>query len=354
MQSKTGISVERVPVSRLSGVDFNNLPFGSIFSDHMLMADYKEGKWGAARIVPYGPVSLAPSTSVFHYGQSIFEGFKAFRLHDGTIAFFRVRDNLLRLNQSARRIAMPEIPESLFVDGVSELVRVDRDWVPKSKGSSLYVRPLYFASDEALLVRPASTYRLIVFSCPVGLYFGEPLRLVVEESYVRAFPGGTGATKVAGNYAGSLLAGRLAQEKGFHSVLWLDGQTHKLVEECGVMNVFFVVDGVAITPALSGTILAGVTRDSVITLLREMGVEVRERPVAMDELADAYANKKLSEAFASGTAATVAPIASIRYRDLDMRLPVQEGASLAGKIGARMDAIRTGQGPDKHGWLLPV
>ncbi len=316
MQSKKiGISVDRVAASRLSGVDFGNLPFGSIFSDHMLVADYKKGKWEDPRIIPYGPISLAPSTSALHYGQCIFEGLKAFRLHDSRIALFRIGDNLLRFNQSAARIAMPEVPRSHFVDGIAELVRVDREWVSK--------------------------------------YFGEPLRLVVEESYVRAFPGGTGAAKVAGNYAGSLLAGRMAQEKGFHSVLWLDGQTHKFLEECGVMNVLFVIDGVAITPPLSGTILAGVTRDSVITLLREMGVKVSERPIAMDELAEAYVNKKLSEAFATGTAATVAPIESIRYRELDMRLPAQE-ESLAGKVRARLEAIRTGQEPDKRGWLLPV
>ena len=349
-----GISVDRVPVSRRSGVDFSNLPFGSIFSDHMLIADYNAGKWCDPRIVPYGPISVAPSTSALHYGQSIFEAFKAFRLHNSGIALFRVDDNLARFNQSASRIAMPEVPRSHFVDGISELVRVDREWVPKTKGASLYVRPVYFATDETLMVRPSSTYRLVVFSCPVGQYFGEPLRLVVEERYVRAFPGGTGAAKVAGNYAGGMLAGRLAQEKGFHTVLWLDGQNRGFVEEGGLMNVFFVVGGVVITPALSGTILAGVTRDSVITLLREMGVEVRERPIAMDELAEAYAAGTLSEAFATGTAATIAPIESVRYRDLDIKLSVQEDASLAGKVRARLEAIRTGQEHDKHGWLLPI
>jgi len=347
-----GISVDRVAVSRLSKVDFSNLPFGSIFSDHMLVADYKEGKWQAPQIVPYGPISLSPATSALHYGQCIFEGLKAFRLHDDRVALFRVRDNLLRFNRSAARIAMPDIPESHFIDGIAALVGVDREWVSKAKGASLYIRPMYFAVDEALVVRPSNTYRFVVFTCPVGQYFGESLRLIAEECFVRAFPGGTGATKVAGNYAGSLLAGRQAQEKGFHSVLWLDGQARKFVEESGMMNVFFVMNGVAITPPLTGSILAGVTRDSAITLLREMGVEVSERPIAMDELAGAYANKKLSEAFATGTAATVTPIASIRYRDLDIQLPVPDGPSLAGRVRGRLEAIRTGEAHDKYDWLM--
>jgi branched-chain amino acid aminotransferase len=352
--TKSGISVTRVEASRLAAVDFDNLPFGAVFSDHMLSAEYRKGQWQEPAIVPYGPIPLPPSLSALHYGQCFFEGFKAFRQVDGGIALFRIRDNFARFNQSAARLAMPEIPASHLIEGIIELIRVDHEWVPRSKGASLYIRPLCFACDETLFVRPSGTYRFIVLTCPVGQYFAEPLHLLAEERYVRAFPGGTGATKAAGNYAGSLLAARLAQENGFHSVIWLDGITHRFVEECGLMNIFFVIDGVAITPPLGGTILAGITRDSVIVLLHEMGIDVVERAIALDEVAEAAKNQKLSEAFGVGTAATIAPIESIRYRDSDIRPATRKESSLAAGLLARLEAIRTGQQRDKYGWLLKI
>jgi branched-chain amino acid aminotransferase len=352
--AKLDITVQRVAKSRVTEVDFANLPFGTIFSDHMLVADWKSGKWDEPRIVPFGPMPLSPAASALHYGQSIFEGFKAFRLKDGGVALFRVADNLARMQRSAQRLAMPELDTPAFIDGIIELVRQDREWVPQNEGSSLYIRPVYFAMEETLLVRPATSYRFAVMTCPVGPYFSEPLRLVAEESYVRAFPGGTGFTKAAGNYAGSLLAAREAQAKGFHSVVWLDGPTRQYVEESGLMNIFFLVGGVAVTPPLGGTILAGVTRDSVLSLLAEMGVPVAERPIAMSELVEAYKGKQLSEAFAVGTAATVAPIESIHYRESDIRLILDQNASVAERVKAKLEAIRTGQEPDKHGWLLRV
>ena len=249
---------------------------------------------------------------------------------------------------------MPDIPESVFFDGIAELVRLDREWVPRTEGAGLYIRPVYFGTDEALMVRPAETYRFVVFTCPVGQYFAEPLRLLVEEHFVRAFQGGTGFTKAAGNYAGSLLAGRLAQEQGFHNVVWLDGQSRSLVEESGLMNVFFVIEGKAITPPLSGTILPGVVRDSVITLLREMQVKVDERPIGIGEVVSAHKQKLLSEAFAVGTAATVAPIETIRYRTYDIQPPATAGQSLAERVREKLVAIRTGRQPDVHNWLLEV
>jgi branched-chain amino acid aminotransferase len=305
-------------------------------------------------MVPYGPLEMSPSISALHYGQSIFEGFKAHWLANERIALFRPRENFARLNRSAERLAMPDIPESLFLDGIAELVRLDREWVPRTEGAGLYIRPIYFGTDEGLVVRPSATYRFVVFTCPVGQYFAEPLRLLVEEHFVRAFPGGTGFTKAAGNYAGSLLAGRLAQEQGFHNVVWLDGQTRKLVEESGLMNIFFVIDGKAITPPLSGTILPGVIRDSVITLLREMNVKVDERPIGIEDVVSAHKDNSLSEAFAVGTAATVAPIEMIRYRTHDVRLPAKIQQSLAARIREKLVAIRTGRQPDVHGWLMEI
>ena len=265
----TLLAIRRISKSRISEEERENSEFGTVFSDHMFVADYASGHWSEAEIVPYGPMPLPPSLSALHYGQSVFEGFKARRTVDGEVALFRPRENHARLNRSAARLAMPEVPESLFLEGVAELVRLDREWIPQREGGALCVRPLYFGMDEALLVRPARRYRLAVVTCPVGPYFAQPIRLLAEESYGRAFPGGTGDIKPAGNYAAGFLAARLARERGFHNVLWLDATEHRFAEECGIMNIFFILAGVAITPPLTGTILPGVTRDSVLTLMVE-------------------------------------------------------------------------------------
>jgi branched-chain amino acid aminotransferase len=348
------LTLVRTSQSRLSEEIRERSAFGTAFCDHMLFAQYHKGSWCEPRIVPYGPLPLAPSISALHYGQSIFEGFKAHRIRDDGVALFRPRDNFLRLNRSANRLAMPEVPESLFIEGVTELVRVDRDWVPHREGGALYVRPVYFAVDEALVVRPANNYCFVVFTCPVGDYFGEPLRLVVEERYVRAFPGGTGDVKPAGNYAGSLIAACRAQEQGYHNVVWLDGLERRFVEESGLMNIFFVIAGEAITPALSGTILPGVIRDSVLVLLREIGIKTVERPIPIDEIFEAHAKGTLTEAFAVGTAATVAPIERIRYRDKEIQFAVEHQDTVATKVRRRFQAIRTGHEPDTHQWLMRI
>jgi branched-chain amino acid aminotransferase len=319
----------------------------------MFVADWEAGSWKPPQIVPFGPLSFSPALTPFHYGQAIFEGFKAHRTPNG-IALFRPRENFARLNRSAARLAMPELPESLFLEGVTELVRLDRDWVPHREGGALYVRPVYFGVDDTLLVRPANRFRFIIMTCPVGPYFAQPIRLLAEERFVRAFPGGTGDSKAAGNYAGGLLAARLAQEKGFHNVLWLDGIERRYVEESGVMNVFFVLDGKAITPPLGGTILRGVTRDSSLTLLRDLGIPVEERQISIDEILSAHAVGKLTEAFGAGTAAIVAPIACIRYRDRDLQFAAVSDSSVATRLRSRLVAIQTGREPDKHNWLLPV
>ena len=348
------IPVTRVSQSRLTEALRENSEFGSTFSDHMFVADWEAGSWKPPQIVPFGSISFSPALTPFHYGQAIFEGFKAHRVPADGVALFRPLENFSRLNRSAARLAMPEIPETLFLDGVTQLVRLDRDWVPHREGGSLYVRPVYFGVDDTLLVRPANRYRLIVMTCPVGPYFSQPIRLLAEERFVRAFPGGTGDSKAAGNYAGGLLAARLAQEKGFHNVLWLDGTERRYVEESGVMNVFFVLDSAAITPPLGGTILPGVTRDSALTLLRELGIPVQERRITMDELLSAHAAGKLTEAFGAGTAAIVAPIACIRYRERELQFPRAVDSSVAARLRSRLVAIQTGREPDRHNWLLPV
>jgi branched-chain amino acid aminotransferase len=345
------IPISRVSQSRLTEALRENSEFGVTFSDHMLVADWEAGSWQQPQIVPFGPMSISPALTPFHYGQATFEGFKAHRTANGGVALFRPHENFVRLNRSAMRLA---IPESLFLDGVAELVRLDREWIPHREGGALYVRPVYFGVDDTLLVRPANRFRFIVMTCPVGPYFAQPIRLLAEERFVRAFPGGTGDSKAAGNYAGGLLAARRAQEKGFHNVLWLDGVERRYVEESGVMNVMFVLDGKAVTPPLGGTILPGVTRDSSLTLLRDTGFPVEERRVTIDEILSAHAAGKLTEAFGVGTAAIVAPIAVIRYREHELQFPAASDSTVAARLRSRLVAIQTGREPDKHAWLSPV
>jgi branched-chain amino acid aminotransferase len=345
------ISVEQTKQSRLSESVRENAAFGAVFSDHMLVAECDDGAWGEPRIVPYGPLPMPPSLSALHYGQAVFEGFKAYRQADGGIAIFRPKDNFARFNRSAARLAMPDVPAELFLDGIVELIRLDREWVPRGEGAALYVRPIYFAIDEALGVRPSRRYRLVLLTGPTGAYFSEPVKLRAEERYVRAFPGGTGAAKPAGNYAGALLAGGLAQKQGYHNVLWLDGIEHRYVEECGMMNIIFVIGGKGVTPPLGGTILPGVTRDSVLKLLPELGIAAEERRIAIDEVFLGHEKGEVSEAFGVGTAATVAPIASISHRDREIRFASH---AVAERVRERLQEIRTGRAPDRHGWLMRV
>jgi|HubBroStandDraft_6_1064221.scaffolds.fasta_scaffold211476_1 branched-chain amino acid aminotransferase len=354
LQTSEQIAVTRVAQSRLTEELRENSPFGTNYSDHMFVADYADGQWGDARVIPFGPMPMSPATTALHYGQSLFEGFKAHRTADGRIVVFRPQANHERLNRTAARLAMPEIPASLFQEGLMTLLRTDREWTPHREGGSLYIRPVYFGTDDSLMVRPASRYRFTIFTSPGGPYFAQPIRLLAEETYVRAFVGGTGDAKTAGNYGGGLLAAKLAQAKGYHNVMWLDGKDREFIEESGVMNIMFVIDGVAITPALSGTILPGVTRDSVLTLLREWKQPVEERPISVDEVVAAHASGRLQEAFGIGTAAIIAPIAAIGYRGKDMEIATGVADSLSKKIYTRLTNIQTGKEPDTHGWLVAV
>jgi branched-chain amino acid aminotransferase len=348
------ITVVRTSHSRLTEELRENSPFGTNYADHMFVADWCDGEWKDARIVPFGPIELSPATTALHYGQSFFEGFKAHRTADGRVALFRPMANHARLNRTAARLAMPDLPESLFRDGLVELIRTDRDWVPQRDGGSLYVRPVYFGTDDSLMVRPANRYRFIIFTAPGGPYFAQPIRLLAEETYVRAFPGGTGDAKTAGNYGGGLLAAKLAQAKGYHNVLWLDGKERRYLEESGVMNVMVNINGTLITPPLSGTILPGVTRDSVLTLLRESGAKVEERSVSIEDVLSAQAAGTLREAFGIGTAAIIAPIACIGYKGKDYEIPTNSPTGIAEKIKAQLVAIQTGRAADTHNWLLYV
>ena len=349
-----GISITRPKHSRLTEQLRENSPFGTNYSDHMFVADWQDGKWQDARIVPFGPMEVSPALTAFHYGQSLFEGFKAHRTADGRIALFRPMANHKRMNCTAARLAMPEIPEALFREGLLELLRLDRDWVPYREGGSLYVRPVYFGTDDSLMVRPANRYRFVIFTSPGGPYFAQPIRLLAEESYVRAFPGGTGDAKTAGNYGGGLLAAKLAQARGYHNVMWLDGKQRRYIEESGVMNIMFNINGVAITPSLSGTILPGVTRDSVLTLLRDSNAKLEERPVSVEEVLAAHADMTLQEAFGIGTAAIIAPIACIGYRGRDYEIATGSKPGLAQNLYTKLTAIQTGRAADPHNWLMCI
>ncbi len=348
------IPVTKTDRSRLNDITLENLPFGRIFTDHMLEADYDNGEWTRVEIKPYQPLQLDPSLAALHYGQAIFEGIKAYRDGDGNAYVFRPHDNFARFNKSARRMNMPEVPEEIFMEGMRRLIALDRNWIPTMKEHSLYIRPFMFATDQALGVRPSETYKFLIILSPTGPYYAAPMKILVEEQYTRAAPGGVGFSKNAGNYGGSLLAATEAKKQGYDQVLWTDAFEHKWLQEVGMMNVFFVIGGVAVTPSLEeGTILAGVTRNSVITVLGEMGVPVEERRISIDELLSAYEKGKLTEAFGTGTAAVIAPIKELRYKEfsLDMDLdktPVQN------EVRERLAAIRERKAPDTHGWMWKI
>jgi branched-chain amino acid aminotransferase len=341
-------------MSRLRGLDLSNVQFGTVYSDHMFCMEFQGGSWGKPAIRPYGPLFLPPNISALQYGISVFEGLKAHQSPHGEALLFRPSDNARRLNRSGARLAMPEIPNAVFLDGLRTLIDLDRAWIPRAGEGALYIRPSFFSIDESIRVKPAERFQFVIFTCPFGTYYSAPIDILVTEKYVRAFPGGTGDVKPAGNYAAALLADMEARDAGFGSVLWLDAQNRRFVEECGVMNIFFVVDGKVVTPQLTGTILPGVTRDSVITLIRDMGVEVTERLISLEELITAYDQGRLAESFGTGTAATLSHIKRIRYRDRDLVLPEIAERKIGPAVRERLVAIATGAIPDPYGWVVTV
>lgn len=351
MQQGT-IKITKAATSKLSTTDFNNLPFGKLFTDHMLLAEYKDGAWGDPEIVPYAPISFDPSLATLHYGQSIFEGIKAFRMKDGSAAIFRPYENLKRFNKSAHRMAMPDVPEFHFIEGMKQLLKLEDKWIPTAEDHAMYIRPFMFAADEVIGVAPSSKYYFMIILSPVGPYFSRPLNIYVEEQYVRAAPGGVGYAKTAGNYAASLYPAKLAKEKGFDQILWMDAFEHKYVQECGAMNVFFVLDGKVITPSLeAGTILDGITRKSILDMARSLGKVVEEREISIDELVAGYKNGTLTEAFGAGTAVTVSKISGLQYKDTHISLDASS-MPVADQIKQAMAALRDGSAPDSFGWMV--
>lgn len=347
------IRVERTENSRLSQLDPQNIGFGKVFSDHMFLVDYKNGEWTNARIVPYGPLNLSPATSAIHYGQSIFEGMKAVahQSSNTAVALFRPEENARRFNRSAQRMAMPEVPESLFLQGLNALIELDKAWVPRSEGGALYIRPFMFATDDYIGVKPSDSYCFAIFTCPVGPYYNKALRVKVEEEYSRAAPGGVGFTKCAGNYAGALYPTALAQKEGYDQVLWTDPISHEWVEETGTTNFFAVCSDRIVTPALSQTLLAGITRDSVIQALRHLGHSVEERPLSVQELKDLLASGQLNELFITGTAATLVNLDGFGHRGEYHSVITQGNQTVSKQVKAFLDDLRCGAQADPFGWI---
>lgn len=348
------IQVTKTSNSRVSEIDFDHLPFGKYFTDHMLEVDYADGEWKKVVIRPFQDLSVSPALAAIHYGQSIFEGIKAYKDREGHPFIFRPFDNFRRFNISAERMNMPVVPEEIFVEGMRRLVELDKDWIPMKSDYSLYIRPFMFASDDIIGVKSSDTYKFMIILSPTGPYYSAPMRIYVEEKYTRAVRGGVGFAKAAGNYGASMLATAEAKRQGFDQVLWTDAFEHKYVQEIGTMNVFFVIGKKVLTPDLeSGTILQGVTRDSAIEVLRQEGYTVEEGPIHIDDVVRAYQAGELKEVFGTGTAATISMIKELKYEDFNMTFDTDTW-TVAPAVKRVLTDIREGRRKDARGWMFKV
>jgi branched-chain amino acid aminotransferase len=345
--------VTRTANSHLADLDFGNIPFGKIFTDHMFTADYIGGQWTNLKIVPVAPLEIHPGNMAWHYGQSIFEGMKASRDKEGNALLFRPELHSKRLNASARRMCMPELPEDLFLQAIHTIVDMEKAWIPPAAGSALYIRPFMFATDETIGVKASETYKFIIFVMPVGPYYNQPVKLFAQDTYVRAVVGGVGEAKTAGNYAASLYPANEARKKGFDQVMWLDGIHRKYIQEVGTMNIFFVINGEVITPNLDGAILDGITRKTIIELLKDKGHTVIERPISIDEIVEAHQNHTLSEVFGSGTAAVIAQVSTIQYEEHTVTVDVS-ATPISTMIKDTINGLRNRTIEDKFGWVVPA
>ena len=348
------IQIQPIGKSRIDEVDFNNLAFGRSFADHMLIAEYANGAWQSMTIQPYGPLSYQPAMMSIHYGQSIFEGMKGYRSSKGDVLVFRPQENLKRFNKSAVRMCMPEVPEEIFLGGLKKLLEIDQAWVPDKEGCSLYIRPFMFATDEYVGVSPSTTYKFIIFNCPVGSYYSKPLKVRVETEYIRTAKGGVGFAKNAGNYGGSLFPTQKAMQAGYDQIIWTDAATHQYVEEAGTMNLMFIVGGSLVTAPTGDTILDGVTRKSVIQIAKDWGIDVQERQLSVKELVNGILDGSVTEAFGAGTAAVIAPIQIIGFDGKDYQLPDKKESDFSSKVFTEINQIRLGEIEDTRGWVWKV
>ena len=350
MEDVLTITVHKTRNSRLPEVDFNYLSFGNYISDHMLVCDFDGGEWETPKVVPFANLSLSPASLALHYGQTVFEGMKAFRMKDGRVNIFRIDKHYERLQRSLDRMCMAVVPKEVFVEGLLQLVQVDKEWIPTKDGSALYIRPFVYASEAKFGVKISEQFRFVIFTGPVSEFYTRPIKVKVERRFTRASVGGTGYAKCGGNYGASYYPTKLAREEGFDQVLWTDGKNHELIEESGMMNVMFVLDDKLITPPLGDTILDGVTRDSILTIAADMGIECEERTISVDELVYAFRNRTITEAFGAGTAAVVAPIETIQIDGVNYHLPEYSPENLMFKIKTTLEEIRLGKIADPYGW----
>ena len=348
------IKISRKTESSIDNLDWDNLAFGRVFSDHMFVMEYTDGEWKNPEISEYADLKFSPATSVLHYGQSFFEGMKVYRTIDGEVQLFRPEENAKRFNVSARRMCMPEVPIDVFIESLKSLIEIDKDWVPNKDGCSLYVRPFMIATDPYVGIKPSDTYKFIIFTCPVAAYYSEPVKVKIETEYSRAVEGGTGFAKAAGNYAGALYPAKIAQEKGYGQLIWTDAFEHKYIEEAGTMNVIFQIGDTLITPISSDTILASITRRSVIDIARDWGYKVEERKVLVSEVIEAIETGNLTEAFGAGTAATIAQISLISCDGVDYELPPVENRTFSNMVKQELEDIKYGKIEDRFNWMLKV
>lgn len=344
------VKITRVEKSKLPEIDFNSIDFGKYISDHMFVSQYKNGQWSEGEVVPFGAIDISPAALALHYGQSVFEGMKAFKTTDGKVNVFRTNKHIERLNKSLDRMCMTALPEELFHNAIRTFIDVEKEWIPNAEQGSYYLRPFVFASESRYGVKVSEEFLFIIFGGPVGPYFPKPLNVKVETKYSRAAQGGTGAAKCAGNYGASFYPTRMAQKEGFDAIIWTDGSTHDYIEESGTMNLMFVKDSVIITPELTDSILPGITRDSLITMSKDLGIKVEERKVSVSEIAEGLENGSITEAFGTGTAAVVAPIQKISIHGGSYTLPSITEKSVQNILKNALHQLRTNGEKDAFGW----
>ncbi|TKC07573.1 branched-chain amino acid aminotransferase [Pedobacter frigoris] len=350
MNETLDITITKADQSKLTVTDFSQLPFGKVFSDHMFIAEYDNGEWSNLQVLPYGPILMSPAISALHYGQAIFEGMKAYRQADDKISVFRADKNFERFNKSANRMSMPAITHDIFMQGIAALIDIDEKWVPAQEGYSLYIRPVMFATDPYLGVKPSDKYTFALLTTPTGPYYSKALKVKIETEFTRADEGGVGFAKTAGNYARSLYPFAEAQKEGFDQLIWTDAVSHEYIEEAGTANLIFVIDGKLVTPSVRSTVLDGVTRDTIIQLAKKAGIEVEERRVSVKEVIEGIESGRLTDAFAAGTAATVTPIGEIGYQGKVYTLADVSTRTVSANIAKTLNDIRYGIVPDEFGW----
>lgn len=351
---KIDIKIQKTENSRLNEVDFENINFGRVFSDHMFMADFKDGEWKNFEILPFQNLSFNPAFNSLHYGQAVFEGMKAHLDENDNVVLFRPLDNFARINRSCERLCMATIDPEILLEGLSELVKIDKNWIPKTEDGALYIRPFIFATDEYIGVAPSNTYKVVIFTCPVNKYYDKPVKVKVETKYARACEGGVGFAKAAGNYAASLLPTKIALEEGFDQLIWTDAKEHKYIEESGTMNLMVIINDTIITPPAGETILGGITRDSVLELAKDLGYKVEERPLSVDEVIEAHKNGQLQDMFGTGTAVTITPISGFGKDGIEYTLPDNETRKISQHLKAELEAVKRNKGDQHKDWLVVV